>query len=163
MSRCRRFGSDGAGEATREISADQRPRFDVAVSHRKTPSRWRQRHGGESEAGACAKHVVGIARLATDLVFSCGSVKCACRAAATVVVHRTVALGRGAERARNANDRPLGTVLSNLARLATEGVRRIVARSTDRALGAALLRLVRARRAFNTPGPVGTTWSIGSL
>ena len=62
-----------------------------------------------------------------------------------------------------ANDRSPRAVLSNLARLAAEGVRRVVARSTDRALAAARERLIRAGRAFKTPGLVATAWPIGSL
>eukprot|EP00964_Phaeocystis_antarctica_P008577 scaffold4626_cov75-Phaeocystis_antarctica.AAC.1 len=116
-----------------------------------------QGHGGESEAGACAKHVVIIARCADDVVSRCSSVvKRPCRAAAVVVAHGTVALGGETKRARGPNDRDRRAVLSNLARLATEGVRRVVTRSTDRALAAAQRRLVRAGRAFKTPGPAAT-------
>eukprot|EP00964_Phaeocystis_antarctica_P143384 scaffold108932_cov67-Phaeocystis_antarctica.AAC.2 len=61
------------------------------------------------------------------------------------------------------NCRVAWTVRALLTRLATEGVRRVVARSTDHALAAAQKRLVRASRAFKTPGPVSTVWSIGSL
>ena len=152
----------GAREADTESEPSAGPRFDVAVSHREAPSRWRQGHGGESEAGACAKHFIVIARLAADLIFS-DSVERPCRAAAVVVAHGTVALGGVTKRAWGANNRALGAVLSNLTRLATEGVRGVVARSTDRALAAAQERLVRAGRAFKAPGPVSTAWPIGSL
>ena len=135
----------------------------MAISHRETPSRWRQGHGGESEADARAVHVV-TARFADGVVPRCSSaVKRPCRAAAVVVAHGTSALSGEAELAGFANDRSLRAVLSNLARLAAEGVRRVVARSTDRALAAAQERLVRAGRAFNTPGPAATAWPIGPL
>eukprot|EP00964_Phaeocystis_antarctica_P123595 scaffold87284_cov67-Phaeocystis_antarctica.AAC.10 len=94
---------------------------------------------------------------------NCGSVKHPCRAAAVVVVHGTIAIGGGTERARSTNGRVLRAVLSNLARLTAEGVRRVVTRSTDRALAAAQEWLVRAGRAFKTPGPVSIAWPIGSL
>ena len=90
--------------------------MSVVVSYGEAPPRRKQGRGRESETGACAKHVVVIAWLAADVVFSC-SVKCPYRAAAVVVAHSTVALGGGTERARGANDRALRAVLSNLARL----------------------------------------------
>eukprot|EP00964_Phaeocystis_antarctica_P104172 scaffold69313_cov66-Phaeocystis_antarctica.AAC.2 len=120
-------------------------------------------NSGESEAGACAIHVV-TARCADDVVIRCGSVvKRPFTAAARVIVHGTIALGGGTKRARFANNRALGAVLSLLTRLTTKGVRRVVARSTDHALAAAQEWLVRAGRAFKTPGPVGAAWSIGSF
>ena len=163
MSRCRRFGSDRA-QVKHGVNANRRfPGSNAAFSHRETPSRWGQRHSGESEANACAVHVV-TARFADDVVSGCSSiVKRPCGAAAVVVVHGTIALGGEADWAGFANDRSLRAVLSNLARLATEGVRRVVARSTDDALAAAQRRLVRAGRAFKTPGPVVAAWSVGSL
>ena len=171
-----------------------------------------QGNSDESEAGACAVHVV-TARCADDVAFRCGSVvKCPFTAAARVQVLGATALGGGADWAGFANGHTRKAVLSNLARLtrkyvgrvaagatslarhlacfwlvlsaqaleafncrvawtvralltrlATEGVRRVVARSTDHALAAAQKRLVRASRAFKTPGPVSTVWSIGSL
>ena len=75
----------------------------MVVSYREAPPRWRQGRGRESKAGACAKHVVVIARLAADLV-SRGSVKRPCWAAAVVAVEaagvsvfpgRVVVLGLG--------------------------------------------------------------------
>ena len=165
MSRCRRCGSDRAQvkhTGSTPIGGSHAG-SNVAISHRETPSRWRQRQGGESEANACAVHVV-TARCADDAVSRCSSVvERPCRAAAVVVVHGTIALGGEANLAGCANDRPLRAVLSNLARLAAEGVRRVVARSTDRALAAAQRRLVRAGRAFHTPGPAATAWPIGPL
>eukprot|EP00964_Phaeocystis_antarctica_P037799 scaffold21612_cov69-Phaeocystis_antarctica.AAC.4 len=131
MPRCRRCGSDRARGKHRisRLASQRVPSSNVALSHREAPSRGKQGHGGESEADQFATHVIVIARLAADLVFSCGSVvKRPCRAAAVVVAHGTTAL----------------SLLSNLARLATEGVRRVVARSTDLALAAARERLVRA-------------------
>eukprot|EP00964_Phaeocystis_antarctica_P028853 scaffold16256_cov75-Phaeocystis_antarctica.AAC.3 len=127
---------------TRGQRQSEGPRFEcVAISHRETPSRWRQGHAGESEADACAVHVA-TARCADDAVSRCSSVvKRPCRAAAVVVVHGTSALGGEANLAGFANDRPLRAVLSNLARLAAEGVRRVVARSTDSALATAQERL----------------------
>ena len=82
-----------------------------------------------------AKHAVVITRLAADLVFS-GSVKCPCGAAAVVQFLGAMALGRGTKRARGTNDGACRTVLSNLAWLAAEGVRRVVSRSADDALAA---------------------------
>ena len=127
------------------------------------PSKWKQGNGGESEAGACAIHVV-TARCADDVVFRCGSVvKRPFTAAARVQVLGATALGGETKRTRGANNRALGAVLSLLTRLATEAVRGVVARSTDRALAAAQKRLVRAGRAFKTPGPVAVARPIGSL
>eukprot|EP00964_Phaeocystis_antarctica_P041571 scaffold23772_cov63-Phaeocystis_antarctica.AAC.5 len=70
------------------VSADQRVQgSNIAVSHREAPSRWKQGNGGESEAGACAKHVVIIARRAGEFVSRRSSVvKRPCRAAAVVRV-----------------------------------------------------------------------------
>eukprot|EP00964_Phaeocystis_antarctica_P004420 scaffold2392_cov72-Phaeocystis_antarctica.AAC.4 len=82
--------------------------------------------------------------------------------AARVIVHGTIALGGETKRARFANNRALGAVLSLLTRLATEAVRGVVARSTDHALAAAQEWLVRAGRAFKTPGPVAIARPIGS-
>ena len=127
-----------------------------------TPSMWKQGHGGETEADAFAIHVV-TARCAGEFVSRCGVVIGPFTAAAVVVVHGTIALGGGVDWARDANGRVLRAVLCNLARRATEGVRRVVARSTDRALAAAQRRLVRASWAFKTPGRVSTAWPIGSL
>eukprot|EP00964_Phaeocystis_antarctica_P040355 scaffold23068_cov70-Phaeocystis_antarctica.AAC.6 len=113
--------------------------------------------GGQSPRGA-------IEMNAGEQWRECGSVvKRLYRAAAVVVVHGTIALGGETKRTRGANNRALGAVLSLLTRLATEAVRGVVARSTDHALAAAQEWLVRAGRAFKTPGPVGTTWPIGSL
>ena len=123
---------------------------------------WKQGHGGETEADAFAIHIV-TARHAGEFVSRCGVAIGPFTAAAVVVVHGTIALGGRTETARDANDRALRAVLSNLARLATEGVCRVVARSTDRALAAAQERLVRAGRAFKTPSPVAIAWPIGSL
>ena len=141
------------------------PSSNAAFSHREAPSKRKQGDGGESEADdEFAIHVVTDARIAADAVFRCSSVvELPCRAAAVLQVLGATALSRGTGRAQGANDRVFRTVLSNLARLATEGVRRVVARSTDRALAAARERLIRAGRAFKTPGPVITAWSIGSL
>ena len=143
--------------------ADQMvPSSNVAFSHIETPSRWKQGDRGESEADDEFAVHVDTARCAA--VSRCSSVvELPCRAAAVVQVLGATALSRGTERARGANVRVFRTVLSNLARLATEGVRGVVARSTDRALAAAQEGLVRAGRAFKTPSPVGAAWSIGSL
>eukprot|EP00964_Phaeocystis_antarctica_P003805 scaffold2046_cov78-Phaeocystis_antarctica.AAC.1 len=120
---------------------------DHSADHRVPSSNHIAGHGGESEAGACAIHVV-TARCADDVVFRCGSVvKRPFTAAARVIVNGTIALGGGTDRARDANGRALRTVLSNLAWLTTEGVRGVVARSTDRALAAARVQLVRTTSA----------------
>ena len=127
---------------------------------------WKQGHGGETEADAFAIHIV-TARHAGEFVSRCGVAIGPFTAAAVVVVHGTIALGGGAVRARGANNRVLRAVLSNLARLAAEGVCRVVAHSTDRALATAQERLVRAGRALKAPGPVSLAyrfaWPIGSL
>ena len=119
----------------------------MVVSYREAPPRWRQGRGRESEAGACAKHVVVIARLAADLV-SRSSVKRPCRAAAVVNALGATAFGGRTRRTHFANDGALRAVLSYLARLAAERVRGVIARSTDRTLAAAFALLVRARLAL---------------
>eukprot|EP00964_Phaeocystis_antarctica_P072930 scaffold44705_cov70-Phaeocystis_antarctica.AAC.6 len=87
----------------------------------------------------------------------CGVVIRPFTAAAVVVVHGTIALGGGVDWARDANGRVLRAVLCNLARRATEGVRRVVARSTDRALAAALtlLEFAESARIARTLAGVG--------
>ena len=83
------------------------------------PSKWKQGNGGESEAGACAIHVV-TARCAGDIVSS-GSVKFDCRATTVVVARGTVALGGGTDWAVLSFE-SIRAVLSNRARLARENV-----------------------------------------
>ena len=84
------------------------------------PSRWRQGHGGETEADAFAIHVV-TARCAGEFVSRCGVVIGPFTAAAVVVVHGTVALGGGAGWAVLSFE-SIRAVLSNRARLARENV-----------------------------------------
>ena len=82
---------------------------------------WKQGHGGETETGAFATHVV-TARCAGEF-FSEGSgvVIRAFTAAAVVVARGTVALGGGADWA-DLSFESIRAVLSNRARLARENV-----------------------------------------
>jgi hypothetical protein len=119
----------------------------MVVSYGEAPPRWRQGRGRESKAGACAKHVVVIARLAADLV-SRGSVKRPCWAAAVVEALCATTFGGRTQRTHSARDGARRAVLSYLARLAAQRVRGIISRSTDRTLAAAFALLVRAHNAL---------------
>eukprot|EP00964_Phaeocystis_antarctica_P017685 scaffold9786_cov77-Phaeocystis_antarctica.AAC.3 len=204
-------GALGAVHTAEARGYSTRGKHVISSDHR-VPSSNVAGNSGESEAGACAIHVV-TARCADDVVFRCGSVvERPFTAAACVQVLGATALRGGADWAGFANGHTRKAVLSNLARLtrkyvgrvvagatslaryracfwlvfsaqaleafncrvawtvralltqlATEAVRGVVARSTDRALAAAPKRLVRAGRAFKTPGPVAVARPIGSL
>eukprot|EP00964_Phaeocystis_antarctica_P050227 scaffold29128_cov71-Phaeocystis_antarctica.AAC.4 len=193
MSRCRRCHSDRAREATHGISSDHRvPSSDWwSVTERRhrderrgTVARVRPvRVQFMSSLQAARVRVLGATALGGEADwagFANGHTRKAVLSNLARLtrkyVGRVVAGATGlarylacfwlissAQALEAFNCRVAWTVRALLTRLATEAVRRVVARSTDHALAAAQERLVRASRAFKTPGPVGTAWPIGSL